>query len=196
MDDKITSYQDIANEIGALVAAKNEAYGNSFERSGEILSVLFPNGVTPDRYTDLLCIVRVLDKLFRVAASPIDPMGESPWRDVAGYGILGAANTDRPSSFIPIPHSPPPPPDLGEASVADTLPSGPGDDPLPRDEVGVKMMGSYTVYATHPDSPHLRSRQYADAVEAYQSFWQSRQTGWRVSIHRPDGTLLDTRVCT
>ena len=38
-------------------------------------------------------VVRVLDKLFRIATDR-DALGESPWRDIAGYGLLGARRVE------------------------------------------------------------------------------------------------------
>jgi hypothetical protein len=35
-----------------------------------------------------------LDKLFRIATAR-DALGESPYRDIAGYGLLGAARAER-----------------------------------------------------------------------------------------------------
>jgi len=89
-------FERIAREIGALVAEKNRAYGDSFARSGEIMRVLYPNGIRPDQYDDALGVIRVIDKLFRIATDR-DALGESPWRDVAGYGVLGAARSDAPT---------------------------------------------------------------------------------------------------
>lgn len=80
----------VGQEIGQLVEEKNAAYGDSFARSGAILRVLYPNGVKPEQYDDMLGIVRVLDKLFRIANDK-RAFGESPWRDITGYGILGVA---------------------------------------------------------------------------------------------------------
>ena len=82
-----TSYEEIGEEIGKLVAAKNKAYGDSFSKSGEVLKQLFPNGVQPNQYQDLLTIVRVIDKLFRIATKK-DALGENPWKDICGYSIL------------------------------------------------------------------------------------------------------------
>lgn len=76
-----------AEELGALIAEKNEAYGNSFAESEKVLRILYPDGVSPDQYTDMLVMARVLDKLFRVATLK-EAFGESPWQDIAGYGIL------------------------------------------------------------------------------------------------------------
>jgi len=83
-----TKYETTAEEIGKLVAEKNAAYGSSFAESYKILEVLYPNGIMPYQYTDALALIRVIDKLFRIATKK-DAFGESPWRDIAGYGILG-----------------------------------------------------------------------------------------------------------
>lgn len=91
-----TIYQQTAEEIGNLVSEKNKAYGNSFEDSHKILEVLYPNGIAPHQFRDALGIIRVIDKLFRIATDK-DAFGESPWRDIAGYGILGASNASKKS---------------------------------------------------------------------------------------------------
>lgn len=84
------TYKQIGEEIGSLVDEKNAAYGSSFAESYKILSVLYPNGIKPEQYTDALAIIRVIDKLFRIANKK-DAFGESPWKDIAGYAILGVA---------------------------------------------------------------------------------------------------------
>lgn len=89
------TYQEIALEIANLVESKSKAYGRSFEKSGDILRILYPNGVQPDQYTDMLAIVRIVDKLFRIATDK-DAFGESPWKDITGYGLNGVlANQER-----------------------------------------------------------------------------------------------------
>lgn len=80
-------YEDIAAEIGRLVDLKQKAYGRSFDKSGEILSILFPRGISPEQYGDVLAIVRILDKFFRIATHK-NALGENPWQDVAGYAVL------------------------------------------------------------------------------------------------------------
>lgn len=82
------SYQEIGERIGALVDEKNRAYGNSFNQAGQILAILYPNGIQPEQYADMLCMVRILDKMFRIATDR-DALGESPYGDIAGYGLLG-----------------------------------------------------------------------------------------------------------
>lgn len=82
-------YALMGKQIGELVEKKQAAYGDSFGRSGEVLRILYPQGISPDQIDDALCIVRIVDKLFRVATDR-DALGESPYRNIAGYGILGA----------------------------------------------------------------------------------------------------------
>jgi len=74
-------------EIGELVQRKNTEYGDSYNRSGEILAILYPEGIRPEEYKDVLGIIRVIDKLFRIAHGKQG--NEDPWADIAGYGLLG-----------------------------------------------------------------------------------------------------------
>jgi len=80
-------YEEIGATIGKLVDEKNAAYGDSFNKCGDFLKILYPEGIAPDKYQDMLGVVRVFDKLMRIATDK-DALGESPWRDIAGYGIL------------------------------------------------------------------------------------------------------------
>lgn len=86
-------FEKIGTEIGKLVDEKNRAYGSSFAKSEKILKVLYPNGVQPEQYKDMLATVRIVDKLFRIATKK-DAFGESPFKDIAGYGILGVASDE------------------------------------------------------------------------------------------------------
>jgi len=90
------SYADLGLEIGQLVESKQQAYGDSFGRSGNVLRVLYPDGIKLEQYDDALAIVRIVDKLFRVASHGANDLhGESPGRDIAGYGLLMAARHER-----------------------------------------------------------------------------------------------------
>jgi hypothetical protein len=88
------SFATIATEIGATVTTKNKAYGDSFAKSGQVLRTLYPDGIPPEKMDDALTIVRVLDKLFRIATDR-DALGESPWRDIAGYAVLAIARGEK-----------------------------------------------------------------------------------------------------
>lgn len=80
-------YEKLGSNIGSMVDEKNAAYGSSFDKSGCILKILYPDGVQPDQYTDMLAVVRIIDKLFRLAHRR-EAFGESPARDITGYGLL------------------------------------------------------------------------------------------------------------
>lgn len=77
----------IAADISQLVEEKQDAYGNAFERTAEILSILYPNGIGVEQLQDAALLVRVLDKICRIAHDN-ETMGESPWRDICGYSLL------------------------------------------------------------------------------------------------------------
>lgn len=83
------TFVEIATEIGELVTEKNLAYGSSFARAGEFLALLYPAGLRPEQYGDALLLVRMFDKMMRIATDR-DALGESPFLDLSGYGILGA----------------------------------------------------------------------------------------------------------
>ena len=80
-------YKEIALQIAELVIKKQLAYGDSFGKSGEIMRILYPNGITLEQMDDALTVVRVIDKLFRIATDR-DAFGESPWSDINGYSLL------------------------------------------------------------------------------------------------------------
>ena len=81
-------FSQLGDNVGKLVHEKRLAYGDSFGRSGECLRQMFPEGIRPDQYDDLLTIARILDKLFRVANDP-RAFDENPYQDIVGYGLLG-----------------------------------------------------------------------------------------------------------
>lgn len=89
--NQISIFQQIGLDVGTLVTEKNRAYGDSFAKCGEFLKLLYPNGVRPDQYGDMLTVVRVFDKLMRIATDK-NALGENPWKDVCGYSILAQAS--------------------------------------------------------------------------------------------------------
>ena len=84
---KKKTFKEIASDIGELVEKKNEAYGSAFENSGQILKILYPNGISTEQYSDMLATVRILDKLFRIATNKT-AFSEEPYKDIAGYALL------------------------------------------------------------------------------------------------------------
>ena len=88
------TYPDIGKQIGKTVEEKQAAYGDSFGKSGALMAILYPKGIGKDQLDDALAVVRVVDKLFRVATDR-DALGESPWRDIAGYALLAVKRVER-----------------------------------------------------------------------------------------------------
>lgn len=88
------TYEQIGAGIGALVTEKQAAYGDSFGKSGDVMRLLYPEGISPEKLDDALTVVRVVDKLFRIATAR-DAFGESPWRDVAGYALLSVKRQEK-----------------------------------------------------------------------------------------------------
>ena len=84
----MSNFAEIGEEVGKLVHDKRLAYGDSFGRSGECLRQMFPEGIKPNQYDDLLTIARILDKLFRIASDPT-AFDENPYQDIVGYGLMG-----------------------------------------------------------------------------------------------------------
>jgi hypothetical protein len=86
MENKMGKYKELAEQIGNLVEEKNAAYGNSFDQAGDFLRLLYPNGIPPESYGDMLCVVRIFDKLKRIATNK-DAFGEDPKSDLLGLAI-------------------------------------------------------------------------------------------------------------
>lgn len=92
-----------AAEVAKLVEEKQAAYGDSFGKAGSVLQLLYPNGIAHEQFPDALTVVRVVDKLFRIATRK-DAFGESPWNDIMGYALLASTRDKNvaPVSKLPI----------------------------------------------------------------------------------------------
>lgn len=86
-------YEEIGAEIGRLVDEKNLKYGASFDKTGDLLRIICPEGIGADQYDDVLFFARMSDKIFRVFTDK-DAFSESPYRDMAGYCLLAAARVE------------------------------------------------------------------------------------------------------
>jgi hypothetical protein len=80
------SYEDIGKKVGHLVFQKQIQYGNSFGTCHKFLELLYPYGMTPEHYPEMLTMVRVFDKLMRVAKG--NQGDENAWQDICGYALL------------------------------------------------------------------------------------------------------------
>lgn len=83
----------LADEMAKTLAEKREAYGTPLASSGEFMKLLYPVDITPEQYQDALTLIRMFDKMCRIANHPEgDPMNEDPWRDICGYAMLALLN--------------------------------------------------------------------------------------------------------
>lgn len=91
MTTRPEAWREMSVGLVELLTKKAQAYGDSFSRAGEILKVLYPLGLPPGKYHEVLVMARVIDKMFRIANTPVDgldSMGEDPWQDIEGYALL------------------------------------------------------------------------------------------------------------
>ena len=83
-----TRFHEIATDLADLLDRKREAYGNNLQAAPVILEQLYPDGVKPSEYPTLLLVVRIIDKLSRLAnGSGRFALGEDAWKDIAGYAM-------------------------------------------------------------------------------------------------------------
>jgi len=172
----MSKYTNLGEQIGKLVADKQEAYGDSYGKSGQVLEVLFPGGVRVDQYPTFLAVTRVIDKLFRVATKK-DAFGESPWRDIAGYALLGIASDEKP---IPTPEYQEMGDDVKE-SIADYCRRKQIPFEVPADDAEVDLMGLRIIKApccAHPE------RGICDGGESEERIYDPRidGPGWEFVI--------------
>jgi hypothetical protein len=79
----------LASTIGHTLQQKNLAYGDSFSKTPKLLEILYPDGVRPEQYPNMLTLVRMLDKINRIANQDSRTTdAEDPFTDLAGYAIL------------------------------------------------------------------------------------------------------------
>lgn len=101
LEEKAEKFTALGTSIGSILAAKNKSYGDSFAESVKVIEALFPSGIPKSAYPQLLTIIRMVDKLFRIATISQDPKysfseGEvDAWQDLAGYSILALERVTR-----------------------------------------------------------------------------------------------------
>lgn len=85
-----TGWMALGTQLGMMVGDKDEAYGHAItDGTVAILQVLYPNGITPDDYSDLPLIVVMINKLLRITRGNKLAFKETPYLDLAGYAMLG-----------------------------------------------------------------------------------------------------------
>jgi len=90
---KDNKYEKLAVEVAKIVKDKNEKYGDSYNDVPKILEFMYPNGIPITSYSDAMFVVRILDKLKRIATKN-DKDGENPFKDITGYGLLALSQQE------------------------------------------------------------------------------------------------------
>lgn len=85
------SYNKIAKEVADIVEQKNKTYGNAAGECNLFLELLYPDGVSVKDYKNMLFLVRLWDKIKRIATDK-DAFGEEPEKDIIGYCLQKLKN--------------------------------------------------------------------------------------------------------
>ncbi|MEM0201431.1 MAG: hypothetical protein QXD23_03425 [Candidatus Micrarchaeaceae archaeon] len=81
------SYKEITDNIAQLLDQKEQYYGPTYKEIGDVYAQLFKSVKSIDAH-DLLAVVRMLDKIFRIVHSTDGSTKLDAWNDIAGYAIL------------------------------------------------------------------------------------------------------------
>ena len=79
--------ESISRDVVGVVKEKNREYGSAFQKVSEILTILFPNGIPTNKYHDVAILIRVLDKVCRIASANDKDVKKDAWLDLTGYGL-------------------------------------------------------------------------------------------------------------
>ena len=75
-------------KMGLLVAKKNSDYGSAFEQVTQILKILYPNGIPVHQYENASLLIRMFDKVGRIANENVQFYNEDSWKDLVGYSLI------------------------------------------------------------------------------------------------------------
>ena len=90
----VLDLESISRDVVSIVKEKNREYGSAFQKVSHILSILFPNGIPTNKYHDVAILVRVLDKVCRIASANDKDVKKDAWLDIVGYGLLRLSEGD------------------------------------------------------------------------------------------------------
>jgi len=81
-------FHALAAGLATMLEEKRQAYGQNMEIVPKVMELLYPNGVRPEHYPTMLLLVRILDKISRLASGGGRwALGEDAWKDIAGYAL-------------------------------------------------------------------------------------------------------------
>lgn len=83
-------YESAGQALGLLIDEKRRQYGGgALERAAAVMTLLYPDGIQPEHYCDAMSLMRVVEKLCRVAGG--NQGDEDAWIDIAGHGLVAGA---------------------------------------------------------------------------------------------------------
>jgi len=88
-----SKFKEIADKIGSMVEEKNVQYGDSYANTQKFLDILYPESIPVEKFSDIVCIIRIFDKLKKVAAQ-VESDEENPYADLIGITIRMADNQE------------------------------------------------------------------------------------------------------
>ena len=86
--------RSVASDVAVIVEEKNKEYDSAFEKVSKILFILFPNGIPTNKYHDAAILIRVLDKVCRIANTNDKGVKKDAWLDICGYALLRLSEGD------------------------------------------------------------------------------------------------------
>lgn len=82
----------VSEEVFTTVIKKNVSYGNSTAKAAKLMKELYSPHICSFQYPDVHFVVRILDKLSRIASGNIEKeQTYDAWVDIAGYAMLAAS---------------------------------------------------------------------------------------------------------
>ena len=85
----------LAYDLGKKAAQKNSDYGSAFDQINRIFLILYPDGIKPQQYSDATILVRMLDKVCRIANGGSKFFAEDSWHDIFGYSLVRLIDEER-----------------------------------------------------------------------------------------------------
>ena len=80
-----------------LVEKKKKTYGKSVDTTvTNVLTTLYPSGISTEEFDDAIFIIRICEKLGRITSKNIDSKAKADaYGDIVGYGLLGLSRDQR-----------------------------------------------------------------------------------------------------
>ena len=86
---RLRGFEAMGKELGLKLDDKQRFYGDSFLKGAEFLQLLFGAKIEQKDYVHLGILIRMFDKMNRLASPNRNDDDEDPWDDLAGYAMLG-----------------------------------------------------------------------------------------------------------